>query len=67
MRILVFKRKWFTMAGCLCAAILILWVVNNPAVIGTAAASKALPIYSVALPGEEKLAAITFDAAWDDV
>ena len=67
MHIVLFRRKWFTTAGCLCAAAAILWAVNHPAVLGTAAHPKALPIYSVAVPGAKKLAAITFDAAWDDV
>lgn len=67
MRILLFRRKWFTTAGCLCAAAAILWVVSNPAAIGAAARSKVLPIYRVEVPEEEQLAAITFDAAWDDV
>lgn len=67
MRIFLFRRSWVTAGLCLTAAAVMLWVVSNPAAIGAAAQQKALPIYSVALPGEEKVAAITFDAAWGDV
>lgn len=67
MRIVIIRRKWFTALGCACAAALILWVVGNPSAIGAAAQQRALPIYSVEVPGGEQVAAITFDAAWDDV
>jgi polysaccharide deacetylase family sporulation protein PdaB len=41
---------------------LIFWVVNTPAVVGAAATDRILPIYSVQT--EEKVCALSFDAAW---
>ena len=67
MQIILFKRNRITTALCLGAAAAILWMVCHPAAIGAAGQQRALPIYSVAVPGEEKVAAITFDAAWGDV
>lgn len=67
MRILIIRRSWLTAALCVCASSLMLWVVAHPAAIGAAAEQKALPVYSVEVPGGEQVAAITFDAAWDDV
>lgn len=67
MRIYVFKRQWWTTAGCLCVAAAMFWVVSHPGVIGAAATQRELPIYSVEEPEEEKLVAISFDAAWGDV
>lgn len=67
MRIVIIRRSWLAAAGCLCAAAAILWVTANPMAVGAAAEQKSLPIYSVAVPGEEKVAALTFDAAWGDV
>jgi hypothetical protein len=67
MRIFLFKRRWLTTLGCLCASALIVWMVSNPGAIGAAAQNRALPVYRVAVPEGEKVAAITFDAAWDDV
>ena len=67
MRIFLFKRRWLTTLGCLCASAVILWVVSHPGAIGAAARNRSLPVYRVAVPEGEKTAAITFDAAWDDV
>jgi polysaccharide deacetylase family sporulation protein PdaB len=44
------------------AVALIFWVVNTPAVVGAAATDRILPIYSVQT--EEKVCALSFDAAW---
>ena len=44
------------------AVILILWTVNSPAIVGASATQRLLPIYSV--QREEKIVAISFDAAW---
>ena len=52
-----------TAALCLCAAAAILFVVNHPKVVGTAATTRQLPIYCVDR-GEQKLLSISFDAAW---
>jgi len=44
------------------ASILILTVVNSPKIVGAAASTRLLPIYSVAR--DDKCVALTFDAAW---
>ena len=67
MHIFLFRRRWLATLGCLCGAAVILWVVSNPGAIGAAARTRVLPVYRVAVPEGRKLAAITFDAAWDDV
>ena len=41
---------------------LILWVVNSPRIVGVSASQRQLPIYSV--QQSEKIAALSFDAAW---
>lgn len=64
MRIFVFKRRWWTAAGCLCAAAAMFWAVSHPSAVGAAAAERQLPIYSVETPGDTKQVAISFDAAW---
>lgn len=44
------------------AIVLILWTVNSPAIVGASATQRLLPIYSV--QREDKIVAISFDAAW---
>jgi len=44
------------------AIVLILWTVNSPAIVGAAATQRLLPVYSV--ERQEKIVAISFDAAW---
>ena len=44
------------------AVVLILWTVNSPAIVGASATQRLLPIYSV--QREDKIVAISFDAAW---
>lgn len=46
----------------LAAVGLIFWAVNTPAVVGVSAAKRELPVYCV--QQEEKLVALSFDAAW---
>lgn len=41
------------------------YLVNHPAVVGTSATTRQLPIYCV--QRDQKMAALTFDAAWGDV
>lgn len=48
--------------GFVLAIALIFWTVNSPAVVGVSAAKRQLPIYSVSR--EDKVVAISFDAAW---
>lgn len=57
----VSKRSFMVLALCLCAALLVA-VVMAPTAISAAATDRKLPIYCV--QKEEKLASLTFDAAW---
>jgi len=61
-KVIFLRRKWWAAAGCLAAAILILCVVNHPAVVGAPAATRQLPIYCV--EKDYKVLSISFDAAW---
>ena len=53
---------WWTVAACLCLAAVMFYVVNYPAAVGAAAATRQLPIYCV--QRDQKLVSISFDAAW---
>ncbi len=55
-------RSTFSALALVLAVVLILWTVNNPAIVGASATKRLLPIYSV--EQEEKIVAISFDAAW---
>lgn len=46
----------------LAAVIAIFWAVNTPAVVGVSASKRELPVYCV--QSEEKVVALSFDAAW---
>ncbi len=48
--------------GLLAGVALIFWAVSSPALVGTAASSRQLPVYCV--QRDDKLVAISFDAAW---
>ncbi|MCI9393525.1 MAG: polysaccharide deacetylase family protein [Oscillospiraceae bacterium] len=61
-RVFVVRKRWWTAAACLCLAALLFGVVNHPAVVGASAAARQLPIYCV--QRDQKLVAISFDAAW---
>lgn len=63
-KIFVFEKKWWTAAVCLCLAAVMFYVVNYPAAVGASAATRQLPIYCV--QRDQKLVAISFDAAWGD-
>ena len=43
---------------------MMLWVVNNPAVVGASATTRQLPIYCV--QKDYKVLSVSFDAAWGD-
>lgn len=60
--ILVKHRKLFSGAGMLILVALIFWVVNAPAIVGASATQRQLPVYSV--QRSDKIAALSFDAAW---
>lgn len=55
-------RKQLSLLVTALAAVLILWTVNSPAIVGASAAERQLPIYCVER-GDKKIA-ISFDAAW---
>ena len=61
-KIFFIQRKWWTAAACLCLAAVMFYVVNYPAAVGAAAATRQLPIYCV--QRDQKLVSISFDAAW---
>lgn len=55
-------RRLFGGAALLLVAAAILWAVTSPAIVGVAAATRELPIYSVSR--DNKAVALSFDAAW---
>lgn len=61
-RVFCLKAGWLKAVACLCLAAAIFYVVNYPAAVGTASASRQLPIYCV--QRDQKLVSISFDAAW---
>lgn len=65
MKFLVFKRKTAVAAACVLAAALMFTVVNHPAIVGAAATTRQFPIYCV--QRDQKMVAISFDAAWGEV
>ena len=64
MKVKVFflRRRLFSAAACLLAAMGIFYLVNFPPAVGAAAAVRQLPIYCV--QRDQKLVSISFDAAW---
>lgn len=65
MKLYLIRRRVFTVGLCLLAAAAMLYVVNHPAIVGASATTRQLPIYCVAR--DQKVASLTFDAAWGDV
>ena len=61
-RIFQKNRQIFSALALVLAVVLILWTVNSPAIVGVSATKRLLPIYSV--EHQEKIVAISFDAAW---
>ncbi len=61
MRILVLKRRYLAVLACVLAAAGMFWAVNRPAVLASASARQ-LPIYCV--KRDQKMASLSFDAAW---
>lgn len=62
MKIFVLRRQMLTVAACAAAALGMFWLVSHPNAVGAAATVRQLPIYCV--QSEEKVVALTFDAAW---
>lgn len=63
--IMLIKRKLLVLGMCLLCAAAMFYVVNHPAVIGTGATTRQLPIYCV--QRDQKVVSLSFDAAWGDV
>lgn len=55
-------KRWWSACACLCLAAVMFYVVNYPAAVGASASARQLPIYCV--QRDQKLVAISFDAAW---
>jgi len=64
-RIWVIGRKLWITAGCLILVVAMFWVVNIPTAVRVSSTTRELPIYSV--QRDQKMVAISFDAAWADV
>ena len=62
MKFVILKRKFFTLVICLICAGFMFYIVNHPAIIGTAGTTRQLPIYCV--QRDQKLVSLSFDAAW---
>ena len=56
------NRSVLSLMGTALAAALILWTVNNPAIVGASATERQLPVYCV--ERDDRKIAISFDAAW---
>ena len=57
------KNKGFLSTLCfILAIVLMFWTVNSPAIVGASASTRLLPVYCV--EREEKIVALSFDAAW---
>ncbi len=64
MKFFVLPRKRLAVLGCVLAAAAMFWAVNSPLVVGAAATQRQLPIYCV--KRDQKMIAISFDAAWEN-
>ncbi len=62
MKVFCVKRRILVSLACVLAAVGMFWLVDHPAVVGAAAATRQLPIYCV--QRDQKMASLTFDAAW---
>ena len=56
------NRRLVSGLGMILAILLIFWAVSSPAIVGVSAAKRSLPVYSV--ERDDKLVALSFDAAW---
>ena len=61
-RFMLKYRGVLSAAGMLVIVALIFWTVNSPAIVGASATQRQLPIYSV--QRDDKVVALSFDAAW---
>ena len=60
--VLVLRKKTLMLVAGAMAVVLIFYIISSPAVVGTAATTRLLPIYSV--ERDNKAVSLTFDAAW---
>ena len=65
-KIFCVRKQWWAALLTVLAVVSIFTVINHPKVVGAAATTRQLPIYSVDR-GNEKLISISFDAAWGTV
>ena len=62
MKLLLLRRKLLTLCACLLCAATMFYIVSHPAIVGAAATTRQLPIYCV--QRDQKVVALSFDAAW---
>ena len=62
MKLFLIRRKLLTVLACALAAAAIFYVVSYPSAVGAYATDRQLPIYCV--QRDQKMLAISFDAAW---
>lgn len=62
MKILVVRREVLSVILCGALALGMFWLVDHPEAVGAAAMERQIPVYCV--QKEEKVIALTFDAAW---
>lgn len=65
MKFVLLKRKVLSLFLCLLCAAAMFYIVSHPAIVGAAATTRQLPIYCV--QRDQKVVALSFDAAWGDV
>ena len=65
MKTFLIRRRALSLAACAAAVCLMLYVINYPAAVDASASQRQLPIYCV--QRDQKLASVSFDAAWGDV
>jgi polysaccharide deacetylase family sporulation protein PdaB len=62
MRIYLMNRKWMSFVAGIVIIAAIFYLVGSPKIVGAAATTRQLPIYSV--ERDQKVVSLTFDAAW---
>ena len=65
MKTFLIRRRALPLAACAAAVCLMFYVINYPAAVDASASQRQLPIYCV--QRDQKLASVSFDAAWGDV
>lgn len=65
MKTFLIRRRALSLVACAAAVCLMFYVINYPAAVDASASQRQLPIYCV--QRDQKLASVSFDAAWGDV